>query len=212
MTLILSVWDIGGQSLNSKNLGNYLEGSKVVFLCYDVTDPQSFEDLGDWLGVVRKAINRNNDQPKLNIKEDADGKKKKKKKPPPPPKIYIVGNKIDLIQYRRITEAAHDTFVSSENLDGGFFMSAGNGENVLTAFYKVAGQSAGLELSAYELGFTDKVLAGTLSEENEKNRGKTEGSEKLEQEDQKAHEDLMKALGSGKGLEAGEGGCHCAIS
>lgn len=40
-----SVWDIGGQSLSSSNLPNYILGSNIIFLCYDVTDPQSFEDL-----------------------------------------------------------------------------------------------------------------------------------------------------------------------
>lgn len=46
-TVKTQIWDIGGQSLSSKNLPNYVLGSSVLFLCYDVTDPQSFGDLVD---------------------------------------------------------------------------------------------------------------------------------------------------------------------
>jgi GTPase SAR1 family protein len=39
------VWDIGGQSISSKMLPNYVKGSQLIWLCYDITDPQSFADL-----------------------------------------------------------------------------------------------------------------------------------------------------------------------
>jgi Ras-related protein Rab-28 len=41
----LQVWDIGGQSISSKMLPKYILNSHMIYLCYDVTDPQSFADL-----------------------------------------------------------------------------------------------------------------------------------------------------------------------
>eukprot|EP00611_Tribonema_gayanum_P018017 TRINITY_DN3102_c1_g3_i3.p2 TRINITY_DN3102_c1_g3~~TRINITY_DN3102_c1_g3_i3.p2 ORF type:complete len:207 (-),score=67.15 TRINITY_DN3102_c1_g3_i3:1674-2294(-) len=52
LTLSLQVWDIGGQSLSSNMLAKYLYGSRVVFLCYDVTDPNSFSDLAQHWAFV----------------------------------------------------------------------------------------------------------------------------------------------------------------
>ena len=48
----LQVWDVGGQSLASAMMPQYVFGAGVVFLCYDVTDAQSFADVEDWLGLV----------------------------------------------------------------------------------------------------------------------------------------------------------------
>ena len=50
----LRVWDIGGQSISSKNLEKYMSGSQIFFLVYDVTNPESFANLDDWLSMVVK--------------------------------------------------------------------------------------------------------------------------------------------------------------
>lgn len=59
----------------------------------------------------------------------------------------------------QVTPAEHDKFVAENGLDGGFFISAQSGENVLRTFYTVAGSMSGIELSPYELAFTDKVAS-----------------------------------------------------
>jgi GTPase SAR1 family protein len=64
----LRVYDIGGQSLNSKNLREYLSGASVIFLVYDVTNRESFGNLDDWLAQVRKNSKTTN--------------------------IYVIGNKV----------------------------------------------------------------------------------------------------------------------
>lgn len=86
----LQVWDIGGQQLSSKMLPKYIYGANVVFLCYDVTDPQSFQDVDDWLGLVRRTF-------------ATAGKAL--------PTTYLVGNKIDLLHLRKIRETVHDRCV-----------------------------------------------------------------------------------------------------
>lgn len=208
-----TVWDIGGQSLSSKNLSNYVVASTSLFLCYDVTDPQSFGDVSDWLTMVRRAFDEKNasivrETEEKNKELRAAGKREKKPKVTEMPMMYLVGNKIDLIAYRRVTEKEHNNFIKSENLSGGFFVSAGSGENVLTAFYKVAALSVGIELSEYELEFTKKVLSVSVGKEGE---GKMKGSANIEQEDEQVHEDVMNMLEGGGG-GGGGGQCNCLIS
>lgn len=40
--------------MNSKNLPQYLSSSQVVFIVYDVTNPESFANVDDWLRLVRQ--------------------------------------------------------------------------------------------------------------------------------------------------------------
>jgi Ras-related protein Rab-28 len=49
----LQIWDIGGQTIGSKMVGNYIYGAQAVLLVYDITNYQSFQDLEDWLALVR---------------------------------------------------------------------------------------------------------------------------------------------------------------
>jgi Ras-related protein Rab-28 len=127
----LKVWDIGGQSIHSKNIAAYVGSSHAVFLVYDVTNPESFNNLEDWLRVVRQHATASH--------------------------VYLVGNKIDLLSLRQVTAAQHDKFIAEHGLQGGVFMSAKSGENVIRTFYQVAGEVVGLRLTAHELAFHDKV-------------------------------------------------------
>ena len=36
--IALQMWDIGGQSIGSKMVGNYIGGAHAVLLCYDITN------------------------------------------------------------------------------------------------------------------------------------------------------------------------------
>jgi GTPase SAR1 family protein len=44
----------GGQSLNSKSLPQYLSSSQIIFIVYDVTNPESFANVDDWMRVVNE--------------------------------------------------------------------------------------------------------------------------------------------------------------
>jgi Ras-related protein Rab-28 len=52
----LQVWDIGGQTIASKMLSNYIYGSHAVILVYDITNYQSFQNMQDWLAIVKKTF------------------------------------------------------------------------------------------------------------------------------------------------------------
>lgn len=53
----LQIWDIGGQTIGSKMVSNYIYGAQAVVLVYDITNFQSFQDLEDWLALVRHGQN-----------------------------------------------------------------------------------------------------------------------------------------------------------
>merc|ERR1719223_646163 len=54
----LQIWDIGGQTIGSKMIGNYIYGAQAVLLVYDITNYQSFQDLEDWMALVRKTFDQ----------------------------------------------------------------------------------------------------------------------------------------------------------
>lgn len=166
-SISLKVWDIGGQSIHSKNIQQYIGSSSALFLVYDVTNTESFNNLDDWLSITRKYSNSKH--------------------------IYIVGNKVDLISLRQVTIKHHDKFIIENNINGGFYMSAKSGENVLKGFYKVAGQVSGIELTSYELAFFDKVLGVKVDKTNDNYEGRTSFADQIEEEDKLAEENRNKA-------------------
>lgn len=52
----IQMWDIGGQSIGSKMIDNYLCGAQAVLLCYDITNNESFANLEDWHRLVCQAF------------------------------------------------------------------------------------------------------------------------------------------------------------
>ena len=163
----LQLWDIGGQSIGSQMLGKYIYGSDIIFLCYDVTDRQSFTDLEDWLAMVRNTFS------------PANPEYEKKKKDP---MIFLCGNKIDLEHLRKISEEVHERFIRKNKLHDGFFTSAQSGDNVTPVFYDAAGKSLGIKLSAFELEFHKKVLSVTVTKDEE-GASDNEAVQQMEEED-----------------------------
>ncbi|CAM9298376.1 unnamed protein product [Discosporangium mesarthrocarpum] len=165
----LQVWDVGGQSLSSTMLPKYFHGARLIFLCYDITDPQSFGDLEDWINAVHREF-----------KCKPDGK------PTSTPDIYLIGNKIDLIGLRQTTEASHNQFVKVHSLAGGFYCSALSGDNILRGFYTAVSRVVGVSLSSYELGFFDRPVGITVEAaqgETVEDGGRTPWADAIEAED-----------------------------
>lgn len=52
--VVLSVHDIGGQTLGGAMLDKYLYGADAVLLVYDITNYSSFENLDDWYQTALK--------------------------------------------------------------------------------------------------------------------------------------------------------------
>jgi hypothetical protein len=47
-SVTMQLWDIGGQSIGSRSVKNYIAGAHAVLLCYDITNYESFANLEDW--------------------------------------------------------------------------------------------------------------------------------------------------------------------
>lgn len=102
----LRIWDIGGQSLSSKNFLSYIQNSSCIFLCYDLTNYNSFLNLNDWLSKIieikQQQIHNNKSNNNTNNEQTL---------------IYLIGNKIDLYDLRQVTNDKHLEFIQEFNLN-----------------------------------------------------------------------------------------------
>ena len=73
----LQIWDTAGQESFRSVCRIFYRGAQCVFLTYDITREESFANLDDWL---------------LEIQHNA----------PPDVKIYLIGNKSELVDYREV--------------------------------------------------------------------------------------------------------------
>ena len=135
----LQIWDIGGQSIGSKMLGNYIYGSQAILICYDITNFQSFQNAEDWITLVRKVF------------PDADQM----------PYMALVGNKVDMSHLRAVKSEKHTQLAESFNMKS-FYVSAKTGDNVNTCFHKVAADLAGIALTKPEVEVAAKVVKAEL--------------------------------------------------
>ena len=76
----IQIWDTAGEDRFRAITKNYYKGAHGIVLIYDVTDQQSFQHIKDWVDKIKE--------------ESKEGVI-----------IYLVGNKIDLIDKRIITNA-----------------------------------------------------------------------------------------------------------
>ncbi|KAI9983026.1 hypothetical protein PInf_006943 [Phytophthora infestans] len=160
--IVLQVWDIGGQTINSKMLSKYLFGVHVALLCYDVTDAQSFSDVEDWLRVANE-----NGSKQMNL--------------------HLVGNKTDLVAHRVVSNEKHEAFIRQHKLLGGFLVSAQSGDNVLKTVYRISAAAANICVSEFELSFCDKVVRAVIPDASNGKQGEQEArtamADEIEAED-----------------------------
>ena len=54
----LQIWDTAGQERFRNITASYYRGANGIFLVYDITDKESFEDLNKWLVDIEKNANK----------------------------------------------------------------------------------------------------------------------------------------------------------
>jgi|LauGreSuBDMM15SN_2_FD.fasta_scaffold492284_1 hypothetical protein len=86
---------------------------------------------------------------------------------------------------RQTTDKQHLKFIEENNINGGIYMSAKTGENVVQTFYKAASEGIGIKLSEYELAFHDKVVKAPIMF-SDNGDGRTIFADDIEAEDIKA--------------------------
>mmetsp|Transcript_40090 Transcript_40090/g.78551 ORF Transcript_40090/g.78551 Transcript_40090/m.78551 type:complete len:222 (+) Transcript_40090:270-935(+) len=135
----LQIWDIGGQSIGSKMLGNYIYGSQAILVCYDITNYQSFQNAEDWIALVKKVFPKEGELPYM----------------------ALVGNKVDMSHLRAVKSEKHTQLVEQHGMKS-FFVSAKSGDNVSTTFYRVASELSGITLSKPEVEVNAKVIKAEI--------------------------------------------------
>ncbi len=111
----LTLWDIGGQQKFHTMRQQFYHGSDAVFLVFDLTNPDSFDNIPRWFSDVSDQLS--------NRSEDLMG--------------FIIGNKNDLSEQRMITDEMTMNLASQLNL-GVIETSALVGDNVDYAFSTIA--------------------------------------------------------------------------
>jgi len=135
----LQVWDIGGQQIGGKMLGNYIYGSHAVMMAYDITNPDSFNNLEDWLEVVQTVFAEDTQKPYLGL----------------------IGNKMDLNHLRAVSTDKHKNFCTDHGMSS-FFVSAKTGDHVNQCFFRMAADLAGVVLTKPELEAELKIVGAEV--------------------------------------------------
>ncbi|XP_050984399.1 ras-related protein Rab-28 isoform X2 [Labeo rohita] len=139
LNVTLQVWDIGGQTIGGKMLDKYIYGVQGVLLVYDITNSQSFENLEDWLNMVRKANEESDTQPA----------------------ISLIGNKIDLEHMRTVKMEKHQRFCQENGLISQF-VSAKTGDSVFLCFQRLAAEILGIKLNKAEMEQSQRIVKAEL--------------------------------------------------
>uniref|UniRef100_A0A8C2JWF8 Ras-related protein Rab-28 n=1 Tax=Cyprinus carpio TaxID=7962 RepID=A0A8C2JWF8_CYPCA len=139
LNVTLQVWDIGGQTIGGKMLDKYIYGAQGVLLVYDITNSQSFENLEDWLNMVRKSNEESGTQPA----------------------ISLIGNKIDLEHVRTVKMEKHQRFCQENGLISQF-VSAKTGDSVFLCFQRLAAEIVGVKLNKAEMEQSQRIVKAEL--------------------------------------------------
>lgn len=102
----LLLWDLAGQAQFSRIRRGFYEGSNAAIVVFDVTNVESLNHVGDWLQEIQKNCGTI--------------------------PCFLLGNKIDLVDMRRVTRDMVTGFKMPY-----FETSAKTGENVLDLFNSV---------------------------------------------------------------------------
>ncbi|MHA1300330.1 MAG: Rab family GTPase [Candidatus Helarchaeota archaeon] len=104
----LAIWDIAGQEQFTKLRNTYLEGAQGALLVYDITEPKTFENIKNWVNMLHEIAGE--------------------------VPIILVGNKIDLINEKKITTEQGEKLAQDLNAYKFFETSAKTGDRVQEIF------------------------------------------------------------------------------
>jgi small GTP-binding protein len=111
-TIEFVLWDIAGRSTFQKMRKHFYQGADGLLLVFDLTHPPSFKNIPKWYQDI-----------KVTLKTDLFG--------------YLLGNKSDLVEQRKVNAEEIGTLTKELNLEY-IEISALSGENVDNAFHRLA--------------------------------------------------------------------------
>jgi small GTP-binding protein len=86
--LKLKLWDTGGQEIYQSLVTNFYRNSSFAFMVYAINNRDSFENIDTWLKEIKYKSN-------------------------PDIKIFLIGNKCDLTEERKVTYAEGKTYCNN---------------------------------------------------------------------------------------------------
>ena len=101
--LKLQLWDTGGQEIYQSLVTNFYRNSSFAFMVYAINNRDSFENIDTWLKEIKYKSN-------------------------PDIKIFLIGNKCDLTEERKVTYVEGKTYCNNYEFDGFYEVSAKTGE------------------------------------------------------------------------------------
>ena len=109
----LQIWDTCGQELYRSLITNFYRNSSLAIIVYAINSKDSFEDIEMWLRELRTHSN-------------------------PDAKVFLIGNKLDLENERKIKKEQGETFAKNNKLNLFIEASAKTGFNSKKIFIKAA--------------------------------------------------------------------------
>lgn len=129
-----NLWDTAGQERYDALTPMYYRGAQAAVLVFDLTSPGSFGEMTRWIQRLRC-----DHGPRL---------------------VYLLGNKCDLKEERRVTASTIEDFASKNQMEY-FEVSALSGESISSVFEKIGSDIQSLETEqkrkAIQLGGENKV-------------------------------------------------------
>ena len=120
---------------------NYIFGAHAILFVYDITNFESFQNVEDWLNIVKATFNQN--LPLLNLVAN-----KRKRLSLLIALLTVVTD--DLAHLRTVKSKAHSCFAEANNMIT-FEVSAKSGDQVTACFTRMAADLAGIKLSKSQL-------------------------------------------------------------
>lgn len=138
----LQIWDTAGQEAFRSITRIFYRGAHCVFLTYDITREETFLALPDWLREVKQ-----------HASSDIV--------------VYLIGNRCDLEEERKVDRERAIEFCKEQNIDKFFETSAKTGQNVEEVF----------SLAAKEM------YLAQLAEDGQEGQSEKSGSEEESEEE-----------------------------
>ena len=110
----LVIWDLAGTAKFDSMRQHFYENAQSILICFDLTQKNTFESVGDWYQDIKKTVTT--------------------KYPIPG---FVLGNKNDLVDERQVSDEEAKTLAKTNNLKD-FETSALTGENVEESFTTMA--------------------------------------------------------------------------
>ena len=109
----LQIWDTCGQEVYRSLISSFYRSASLAIIVYSIDNEDSFTNIEKWLNDIKTQSN-------------------------PDVKIFLIGNKVDLDEKRRITKEQGEKFANEHKISFFTETSAKTGLNVQNVFIQVA--------------------------------------------------------------------------